>query len=145
MRHVLFTVGGERCGLPLQAVREVVLPPATWTRVPRAPPVVAGVMNLRGRVVLVVRLQALLDGAGAGEPGPSARVLLLDRGRRDLGLLVGTVEGIEPLEKVAPLPGLARPGCRGLGQVNGAPVTVLDADALDAAVGALFDGAARRV
>jgi len=144
MRHVLFTVGGERCGLPLQAVREVVLPPATWTRVPRAPPAVAGVMNLRGRVVLVVRLHALLDGAGPADAA-AARVLLLDRGRRDLGLLVGTVEGIEPLEKVAPLTGPARPGCRGLGQVNGAPVTVLDADALDAAVLALFDGPARRV
>jgi len=144
VRHVLFTVGGERCGLPLQAVREVVLPPPAFTAVPRAPPGVAGVMNLRGRVVLVVRLHALLDGTATGERGPG-RVLLLDRGRRDLGLLVGAVDGIEPLERVAPLPGPARPGCRGLGQVNGEPVTVLDADALDAAVMALFDAASRRV
>jgi len=144
MRHVLFTVGGERCGLPLQAVREVVLPPTSWTRVPRAPQAVAGVMNVRGRVVLVAHLDALLQAQGGGEPG-AERVLLLDRGRRDLGFLVGAVEGIEALEKVAPLPGAPRACCRGLGQVNGQPVTVLDADALDGAVSALFDGASRRV
>jgi len=144
VRHVLFTVGGERCALPLQAVREVVLPPSSWTRVPRAPPAVAGVMNLRGRVVLVARLDALLDAPGTGGAG-AERVLLLDRGRRDLGLLVGAVQGIEALETVAPLPGHPRACCRGLGQTGGQPVTVLDADALDAALAALFDAAARRV
>ncbi len=146
MRHVLFSVGGEACALPLQAVREVVLPPASWTRVPRAPRAVAGVMNLRGRVVLVARLDVLLEGQGAGDgAGGAERVLLLDRGRRDLGLLVGAVRGIEVLEAVVPLPGPPRACCRGLGQVNGRPVTVLDADALDGAVAALFDGPARRV
>ena len=33
----------------------------------------------------------------------SAQLLLLDRGRRELGLLVATVEGIEALEKFAAL------------------------------------------
>lgn len=144
MRHVLFSVGGERCGLPLQSVREVVLPPPLYTRVPRAPSVVAGVMNLRGRVVLVTKLAGLL---GVEEPAAPAteRVLLLDRGRRDLGLLVTAVEGIEPLDRVGPLPGPARTGCRGLGVVRGQAVTVLDADGLDAAVQALFDAGAGRV
>lgn len=139
MRHVLFTVGGERCGLPLQAVREVVLPPAAYTKVPRAPSPVAGVMNLRGRVVLVVRAASLL--ASTPTPAPAGeRVLLLDRGRRDLGLLVDAVEGIESVEHLSPLPGPAREGCKGLGQVRGEAVTVLDADALDASVLSLFGG-----
>ena len=145
MRHVLFSVGGERCGLPLQSVREVVLAPQAFTRVPRAPEVVAGVMNLRGRVVLVVKLGGRLGTAAPGTPA-TERVLLLDRGRRDLGLLVTAVEGIEPLDRVGPLPGPARTGCRGLGMVRGQQaVTVLDADGLDAAVLALFDGGSVRV
>ena len=144
MRHVLFSVGGERCGLPLQSVREVVLPPPVYTRVPRAPAAVAGVMNLRGRVVLVAKLAGLL-GTEAPEAPSTERVLLLDRGRRDLGLLVTAVEGIEPLDRVGPLPGPARTGCRGLGVVRGQAVTVLDVDGLDAAVQALFDAGTGRV
>lgn len=144
MRHVLFSVGGERCGLPLQSVREVVLPPPRFTHVPRAPSVVAGVMNLRGRVVLVVKLAGLLGTAAPGTPA-TERVLLLDRGRRDLGLLVTAVEGIEPLDRVGPLAGPVRLGCTGLGVVRNQAVTVLDADGLDAAVLALFDGGAVRV
>ena len=36
MRHVVFRVGGERFALPLEAVREVVLPQPPFARVPRA-------------------------------------------------------------------------------------------------------------
>lgn len=93
MRQVVFRVGSERYALPLAAVRAVVLP-GPVSRAPRAPPAVRGIMNLRGRVVTVVDLECLLRGGTPAEsPG---KVLLLDRGRRDLGLLVTEVEGILP-------------------------------------------------
>ena len=55
LRHVLFRVGGERFALPLGSIREVVNPQPPFARVPRAPDSVRGAMNLRGRVVAVVR------------------------------------------------------------------------------------------
>jgi purine-binding chemotaxis protein CheW len=136
VRHVIFRVEKERYGLPLAAVREVVVPPAHFSLVPRAPPAISGVMNLRGRVVTVVELRQLLglpDGAS-----PSSKVVLLDRGRRDLGLLVTDVDGIEALERVTPAPGKAIPAIRGVARLKGLGVTVLDPEGLDAAVVGLF-------
>jgi purine-binding chemotaxis protein CheW len=136
VRHVIFRVEKERYALPLAAVREVVVPPATFSRVPRAPPPVRGVINLRGRVVTVVELAALL---GLTEPAsPSTKVVLLDRGRRDLGLIVTDVDGIEPIEKVSPAPGRPAAAVRGVARLKGLAVTVLDPEGVDAAVAALF-------
>lgn len=138
MRHVVFRVEKERYALPLSSVREVVVPPASWSRVPRAPPPVKGVMNLRGRVVTVVELARLL---GLGEaPQPGQKVVLLDRGRRDLGLLVTDVEGIESIERLHPAPGQQLPAVKGLARLKGLAVTVMDPDGLDAAVLELFSG-----
>lgn len=136
MRHVVFRVEKERYALPLSAVREVVVPPQVWSRVPRAPPAVRGVINLRGRVVTVVELGRLL---GLAElPTPPQKVVLLDRGRRDLGLLVTEVEGIEPIEKVTGAPGKQADAVRGVARLKGLAVTVLDPEGVDAAVAGLF-------
>jgi len=139
---VLFKAGGERFALPLETVREVVVPQPPFARVPRAAPAVRGAMNLRGRVVAVVELAPLL-GLPSDALGPSqGHVLVLDRDRRALGLLVSSVLGVE---SVAVEPGTAsrQPGDpgRGVAEVGGAALTVLDAGALDARAAALFQGA----
>ena len=136
MRHVIFRVEKERYGLPLAAVKEVVVPPERFTRVPRAPAAVAGVMNLRGRVVTVVELRQLL-GLPDGST-PPGRVVLLERGRKDLGLLVTDVEGIEAVERVTTAPGKPIPAVRGVARLKGLAVTVLDPEGLDSAVVGLF-------
>lgn len=142
VRHVVFWIGSERYGLPLAEVREVVNP-AAMSSVPRAPAAVRGIMNLRGRVVTVVDLAALL-GIAAPAQAPLAptvlpgKVVLLDRGRRDLGLLVGEVDGVHPLEDLAPAPGEALPSVRGVAQAPRGAVTVLDSDGLDRQIVALF-------
>ena len=135
MRHVIFRVEKERYGIPLSSIREVVVPPGRFTRVPRAPAAVSGVMNLRGRVVTVIQLGGLLGLAGPGTRDPrTERVVLLDRGRRDLGLLVTDVDGIETVEKVVPAPGRDSPALRGVARLRGWAVTVLDPDGIDGLV-----------
>ena len=136
MRHVIFRVEKERYALPLASVREVLLLPDIVSRVPRAPPAVRGVINLRGRVVTVVELRPLLGLPEAG--GQSQKVVLLDRGRRDLGLLVTEVDGIEPIEKVSQAPGQQVAAIRGVARLKGLAVTLLDPEGVDAAVAALF-------
>jgi purine-binding chemotaxis protein CheW len=96
-------------------------------------------MNLRGRVVTVVELRQLL-GLPDG-PTPPGRVMLLDRGRRDLGLLVTDVDGIEAVERVSTAPGKAVSAVRGVARVKGLAVTVLDPEGLDSAVVGLFTAA----
>ncbi len=135
MRHVLFKVDKGLYAVALSAVREVVPSPPTYTRVPRSPSAVKGVINLRGRVVTVVELSALLGVA----PPAAAQLLLLDRGRRELGLLVANVEGIEALEKFSAPPAKASPAVKGVARLGAQAVTVLDPDGIDAAVAAAFN------
>lgn len=136
MRHVLFRVGNDRYALPLDAVREVVVAPPSYTRVPRGHAELKGVMTLRGRVVPVVDLAKVLAPADPPQTAPG-KVVLLELGRRDLGLLVTEVDGIEAIEQIEKV--AAQGGSRlikGLTRVGESPATVLDAQGLDAAVAA---------
>lgn len=137
MRHVVFRVAGERFALPLAAVREVVLPQPPFARVPRSSDAVRGVMNLRGRVVAVVDLAALVGLAPQPLAAESGHVLILDQGKRTLGFLIGGVLGVEPL---AP-PEEAAPGVvRGVASASSGAVTVLGPEALAGEASRLFGG-----
>ncbi len=137
-RHVLFRIGGERFALPLAAVLEVVTPQPPFARVPRTSDAVRGAMNLRGRVVAVVDLAPLVGLAGQSLMPGQGQVVVLDRGRRGLGLLIEAVLGVEALD--APEGSTKSEVVRGLSSVRGKAVTVLDADALAAQSRALFGG-----
>jgi purine-binding chemotaxis protein CheW len=138
-RMVVFRAGGEGFALPMEAVREVVVPQPPFARVPRAGPAVRGAMNLRGRVVAVVELAPLV-GLAADALGPGqGNVLVLDRDRRGLGILVASVLGVEAVEPPRAEPREAAALARGVVEVRGVAVTVLDPDALHALAVALFD------
>jgi purine-binding chemotaxis protein CheW len=120
-RHVVFRAGGERFALPLSAVREVVLPQPPFARVPRTGAAVFGAMNLRGRVIALVELAALLDLPREKLAPAAGQVLVLEAERPALGMLVQAVLGVEVLGA-------------------GAPATVLDGAALVARAAAQFGG-----
>ena len=137
VRHVVFRVAGERFALPLEAVREVVVPQPPFARVPRASEAVRGVMNLRGRVVAVVDLAPLVGLAPQPLAGGVGHVLILERDRRALGFLIGGVLGVEPFAA----PGDAREALvRGMAAARSGAVTLLAPDALAAAAEGLFAG-----
>jgi purine-binding chemotaxis protein CheW len=137
LRHVVFRVAGERFALPLPAVSEVVLPQPPFARVPRSSEAVRGVMNLRGRVVAVVDLAALVGLAAQPLAAGAGHVLILDHGKRALGFLIGGVLGVEALDP----PGEAPSGLvRGVAAAAAGAVTVLGADALAAEAERLFGG-----
>ena len=56
---VTLTVADQLCGVPVLAVRDV-LGPQTITRIPLAPPEIAGSLNLRGRIVTAIDLRRRL-------------------------------------------------------------------------------------
>ena len=61
-----FRIAGDPYGVELPRVQEV-LRPLPVTRVPLAPPAIAGLVNLRGRIVTVVDPRIVLG----GEAGPA--------------------------------------------------------------------------
>ena len=137
MRHVVFRVASERFALPMPAVREVVLPQPPFARVPRSSDAVRGVMNLRGRVVAVVDLAALMGLPPQPLAAGSGYVLILDQGKRTLGFLIGGVVGVETLAPPEEAPdGLVR----GVAAGTAGAVTVLGAEALATEAEGLFGG-----
>ncbi len=135
MRHVVFRVAGERYAIPLEAVREVVVPQPPFARVPRAPEAVRGVMNLRGRVVAVVDLAQLVGLAPQPLRGGAGQVLILEHAKRALGFLIGGVLGVEAIA----LPEGTDPGLvRGVAPAASGAVTLLAPDALAGEAERLF-------
>jgi chemotaxis-related protein WspB len=104
MKVMVFHIGADRYGLPLQALARV-LPAAELKQLPLAPAWVAGVLDLHGQPVPVIDLSAL-----AGLPPQQAcfdtRILVVDYqagdGRaRALGLLARQVAGVETIDAAA--------------------------------------------
>jgi purine-binding chemotaxis protein CheW len=54
--YVTATIGGQLFGMPIQRVQDVFMP-ERLTRVPLAPPEIAGVLNLRGRIVTLIDMR----------------------------------------------------------------------------------------
>jgi purine-binding chemotaxis protein CheW len=91
--YVTFTTAGQLFGLPIERVQDV-FKPSQMTRVPLAGAEVAGVLNLRGRIVTAIHLSSRLDLVSAGrreahKAGPMA--IGLECGAESFGLLVDTV------------------------------------------------------
>lgn len=86
---VTVTIGDQLFGLPIARVQDVFVP-ERLTRVPLAPPEVAGILNLRGRVVTAIDMRMRLDLAGRGD-GQPAMAIGIDSKSESYGLLVDSV------------------------------------------------------
>ncbi|HEU4458778.1 MAG TPA: chemotaxis protein CheW [Methylibium sp.] len=79
-------------GVSLQALREVIPKPARFAGLPAAAPGLCGAVNLRGKVVPVVDLRAVLGLPAGAVANPV--VAMLSHERRLIGLLADGVRGI---------------------------------------------------
>ena len=72
---VTMTVRGQLCGIPVLSVRDIIVT-QKMTRIPLAPPEIAGSMNLRGRIVTAIDLRRRLHlpARDSGEAGMSVVV-----------------------------------------------------------------------
>lgn len=106
------TVAGQLCGVPVLAVRDV-LGLQSITRIPLAPPEVAGSLNLRGRIVTAVDLRTRL-GLPARDPATPAMSVVVEVGGELYSLLadqVGEVLSLDEGER-APNPPTLEEGWR---------------------------------
>jgi purine-binding chemotaxis protein CheW len=141
VRLLLFRVGSLVCAAEAERIREI-LPRLEPTRIPGAPTVVAGIVNVRGTLVTVVEgWRALRQpppepaGDGGSVPGTTTVLLELDGGKKVLGFTVDEVVdllsvGGETLERRQALPGIDPTLVRAVGRHAGQLFVVLDTDAL---------------
>lgn len=73
------TVAGQLCGVPVLGVRDV-LGPQAITRIPLAPPEVAGSLNLRGRIVTAIDLRRRLSLPARGPETKAMSVVVEHQG-----------------------------------------------------------------
>jgi len=86
---VTFTIAGQMFGLPIERVQDV-FKPARITRVPLAGAEIAGVLNLRGRIVTAVDMRLRLDVRRREADGAPMAIGIESRGE-SFGLLVDAV------------------------------------------------------
>ena len=93
--YVTVTIGDHLFGLPISRVQDVFVPDRL-TRVPLAPAEVAGILNLRGRVVTAIDMRSRLD-FGAHRPGSPVMAIGIEFKGESYGLLVDAVGEVMPL------------------------------------------------
>jgi purine-binding chemotaxis protein CheW len=135
-RFLLFRLGEDEFGLPIEAIDEVARVPDQITRVPKTPRFLEGVINLRGEVLPVIDqrrrfdLPKLDDGA--------RRLLIVVRSQKyRAGLIVDDVSEVlrSSADAIAPAPDLTGDITRLVnGVINladaGRMILILDPDAL---------------
>lgn len=87
--YVTVTVGEQLFGLPISRVQDVFVPDRL-TRVPLAPPEVAGILNLRGRIVTAIDMRSRLEMARRA-PGEPVMAIGIELKGEFYGLLVDAV------------------------------------------------------
>ncbi len=93
--YVTLHVAGQLCGVPLEAVRDVLSAQAV-TRIPLAAPEIAGSLNLRGRIVTAIDLRRRLRLPPAGEEATPMSVVA-EQGTELYALLVDQVSEVMSL------------------------------------------------
>jgi len=137
--YVTAMVGGQLFGLPIVRVQDVFIP-ERLTRVPLAPPEIAGVLNLRGRIVTLVDMRCRLGLGERDEKIPAMAVGVESRGE-SYGLLIDNVGEVLKLDITACEPNPTNLDPRlasvstGIHRLDGQLLMVLDVDrVLDIAV-----------
>ena len=130
--YVTAMIGGQLFGLPILRVQDVFVP-ERLTRVPLAPPEVAGVLNLRGRIVTLIDMRSLL-GLERRQGREQPMAIGVERAGESYGLLVDSVGEVLKLGDAAREPNpvnldprLARVSA-GIHRLEGQLLIVVDVD-----------------
>jgi len=137
--YVTAMIGGQLFGLPILRVQDV-FAPERLTKVPLAPAEIAGVLNLRGRIVTLIDMRRRL-GLGQREDNNPAMAVGVESRGESYGLLIDSVGEVLKLDDMAYEPNptnldprLARVST-GIYRLEGQLLMVLDVDrVLDIAV-----------
>jgi len=89
IQYVTVIIGGQLFGLPISQVHDVFVPESV-TRVPLAAPEVAGVLNLRGRIVTAIDMRKRLHLPDRGENAQVMAVGIEHKGE-SYGLVIDQV------------------------------------------------------
>jgi len=99
IEYVTAMIGGQLFGLPIVRVQDVFIP-ERLTRVPLAPSEIAGVLNLRGRIVTLIDLRRRF-GLGERADNEQAMAIGVESRGESYGLLIDSVGEVLKLDAAA--------------------------------------------
>lgn len=105
---LVFRLGDDEFGIPIDAVVEVAQVPLQITRVPKTPKFLEGVVNLRGEVLPVVDQRRRFDLPRLEKNAAARRLMVIKTERHRAGLIVDSVSDVLRTDRdnVAPPPEL---------------------------------------
>jgi len=101
---VAFELSGEEFGVDIMQVSEVI-PVPRITRIPQAPECIKGLINLRGKILVVIDLNKRL-GFSSKETDNLSRIIIVEIRDIVIGMLVNSVKEVIrlPLSSIEPTP-----------------------------------------
>jgi len=95
--YVTAMIGGQLFGMPIRSVQDVFLPERI-TRVPLAAPEIAGVLNLRGRIVTLIDMRERL-GLAPRESDATPMAVGVELRGESYGLLIDSIGEVHKLDE----------------------------------------------
>jgi purine-binding chemotaxis protein CheW len=89
VEYVTATIGSQLFGIPIARVQDVFVPDRL-ARVPLAPPEIAGLLNVRGRILTVIDMWRRLD-IEAPQPGGRMLAVGIEHNGESYGLLIDQI------------------------------------------------------
>jgi purine-binding chemotaxis protein CheW len=132
IQYVTVVIGGQLFGLPIERVHDVFMPESI-TRVPLSRPEIAGVLNLRGRIVTAIDMRRRLHLPPRGDGGTAMAVGIEHKGE-SYGLLIDNVGEVLDLPNNGREPNPVNLDARwtaisgGVHRLNGQLMVILDVD-----------------
>ena len=96
--YVTLTIGNQLFGAAVKDIHDV-FAPTSLTPVPLAPREIAGVLNLRGRIVTAIDSRARLGLPPREEGYAGAMAIGIERGHESFGLIIDTVGEVLRLDE----------------------------------------------
>ena len=108
LQLVSFELSGEEFGVDIMQVSEII-PISKITRIPQAPECVKGLINLRGKIVVVIDLNRRL-GFSPRESDSLSKIIIVKVKDTTIGVLVNSVNGILklPLSSIESTPDMIK-------------------------------------
>jgi purine-binding chemotaxis protein CheW len=104
LQLVIFELSGEEFGVEIMQVSEII-PVSRITSIPQAPECIKGLINLRGKIVVVIDLNKRL-GFNSKETDSLSKIIIMEVRGTVIGMLVNSVTEILrlPLSSIEPTP-----------------------------------------
>jgi purine-binding chemotaxis protein CheW len=131
LQMVVFQLGGEEFGVEIMKVQEIIRMPEI-TQIPQSPEFVEGVINLRGRIIVVINLDKRFN-LVSKEVDAHSRIIVVEIGENVVGMIVDSVNEVLriPASSVDPAPELvtsniSREYITGVGKIDDRLLILLD-------------------